>query len=77
MTPALAMDSAAFAHDLHALLRDIDPARWRAELEQALRSRLASLEGSAEALRLRAGDDAPELAERLAATRRVLTTCVP
>ena len=77
MNPALALDSASFAHDLHTLLRDIDPARWQAEFEAAFRSRLASLEGSAAELRARADGTAPELAQRLAETQRVLTTCVP
>ena len=39
----LARDLYAFVRELHTLLRDMDPARWRDELEQVFRDRLAEV----------------------------------
>ncbi len=51
MTHALALDGRDIALDLHELLRDIDPARWRDEVEEAVlerfdavRARIAALD---------------------------------
>lgn len=44
MTRAMAVDSRRLALDLHELLRDTDPARWRDELEAAARERLETIE---------------------------------
>lgn len=44
MTRALAVDSRRIALDLHALLRDTDPARWRDEFETAARARLEAIQ---------------------------------
>lgn len=40
MQHTLALESHSVALDLYALLRDLDPARWRDELEQAIRERV-------------------------------------
>jgi dolichol kinase len=50
MTHAHAHEVQALALDLHRFLRDLDPARWRAELDQATRARLAELERRLRAL---------------------------
>lgn len=43
MNYALATEGQGIALDLYALLRDLDPARWRDDLEAALRQRLADI----------------------------------
>jgi dolichol kinase len=43
MTDALALDSRAVVLELHKLCRDLDPARWRAGIEAALRQRVDEL----------------------------------
>ncbi len=53
MAHALALDSRDIALDLHRLLRDLDPARWRDEVETAVRERLLEIESSVEALQQR------------------------
>ncbi len=45
MAHALALDSRDVALDLHSLLRDLDPARWRDELEAGARQRVEELQG--------------------------------
>jgi len=50
---ALALDSRDIAIDLHGLLRDLDPARWRDEVEAAVRQRLTELETRVDELRER------------------------
>jgi dolichol kinase len=44
MAHALALDSRDIALELHGLLRDLDPARWRDELETAARQRLEEIQ---------------------------------
>lgn len=44
MAHALALNSRDIALDLHGLLRDLDPARWRDEVEAAIRERLDDLQ---------------------------------
>ncbi len=44
MAHALALDSRDIALDLHGLLKDLDPARWRDGLEAAVRERLDELQ---------------------------------
>lgn len=44
MTRTLAVDSQRVALDLHALLRETDPAGWRDELEASARARLAAIQ---------------------------------
>ncbi|MEC7949066.1 MAG: hypothetical protein VX265_15965 [Myxococcota bacterium] len=43
MIPALATDSKVLAEDVYALLRELDPARWRDDAESALRERIAEI----------------------------------
>jgi dolichol kinase len=42
--PAFARESRDLALELYALLREVDPARWRDEVAQAARARLAEIE---------------------------------
>lgn len=80
MTPTLALDTADFAVQLHALLRDIDPAQWRADLEAALRERVAGFRDSAGRLaQAPAGpaDDTTALRASLATTHQVLADALP
>lgn len=51
MSAALALQARPIAVELHALLRDLDPARWREDMEAALRERVTELRSSLEALR--------------------------
>ena len=44
MAHALALDSRDIALELHGLLRDLDPSRWRDEVEEAARARLTRIE---------------------------------
>jgi dolichol kinase len=53
VTHALALDSQVLAQDLYAFLREIDPARWRDDLETATRQRLTELRDRARALQAR------------------------
>jgi dolichol kinase len=50
MTAAVASETRALVLALHALLTDIDPARWRARMEQALEERLKEIEVQLRAL---------------------------
>ncbi len=43
MTHSLALDAHPLAQELHQLLREIDPARWKDSLEARARERLASI----------------------------------
>ena len=43
MTPALATDSQVLAEDVYALLRQLDPARWRDDAESAVRERVVRI----------------------------------
>ena len=44
MAHSLALDSQQLALELHTLLRDIDPARWKDDLEEAARERILELQ---------------------------------
>lgn len=44
MQASLALETRALALDVHTLLSELDVARWRAELEHAARSKVASIE---------------------------------
>lgn len=50
MSPALPLESERFARALHALLHELDPARWRDEREATLRVQLAQLQAQLSAL---------------------------
>ncbi len=82
MTAAYSLAARPIAVELHAILRDLDPARWRDEMEAALRERLDQLRLRLEKLRsISSHDDSLErlkghiseleriLAERAASTR--------
>lgn len=43
MTHSIALDSRTLALELHRILKDLDPARWRDDLEAAIRARIAAL----------------------------------
>jgi dolichol kinase len=58
MNASLAVQSRPIALELHGLLRDIDPSRFRQDLEQAIRRRIATL---AEAIRGVIGERQPQL----------------
>jgi len=51
MSSAQALATRPIAIELHALLRELDPARWRADASQALRARIEEIERRVEALR--------------------------
>jgi dolichol kinase len=71
MSEALALEMKPVVLELHRLLRDIDPSRWRADLEQAVRRRIAELEAAVS--RLLAGrEDAQSSDEGPSARRREL-----
>jgi len=53
MAHALALDSRDIALDLHGLLRDLDPARWKDEVEETLRTRAVEIQSQVEALQAR------------------------
>ncbi len=50
MTVAHALEIRSFALELHALLRDLDPARWRADMADSLRDRVVRLRTSLSSL---------------------------
>jgi dolichol kinase len=70
MTSSLALDSQSVAHELHALLRDIDPARWRDDVEAAFRARLTEIRARLDALVARPAEG-PESAAVLALRERL------
>lgn len=47
----LALEARPIVLELHALLRDLDPARWREDMEQALRDRLDEIRHALDRLR--------------------------
>ncbi len=78
MTYALALDSRSIALDLHRLLEETDPSRWRAELAVAFRARLEEVEERVAAL-LERSESHPhsELAGRLSELLEVLRAHTP
>ena len=78
MTYALALDSQDIALELHSLLEELDPSRWRAELTAAFRSRLDEVEDRVAAL-LEKSKCHPrtELAGRLSELLEVLRASTP
>lgn len=50
MSASLALETRAAALELHRLLADLDPARWRAHMEQTLRARLLEAQTALEGL---------------------------
>lgn len=79
MNYALATEGQGIALDLYALLRDLDPARWRDDLEAALRQRLADIRRRLSALLLSIAADerlAP-LRDRLAELATLIDTYMP
>jgi len=69
---SLALDSRDVALELHALLRDLDPARWSEAMRDELEHRLASLRAHLHDLVERTWSDAQPLLERLDALARLL-----
>ena len=51
MQASLALETRALALDVHTLLSELDVARWRAELEHAARSKVASIQARLQAVR--------------------------
>ncbi len=66
MVQAATMDSQQLALDLYALLRDLDPARWRDEFEASVRERLQLLREQLTALLERFDADGPVAALQVA-----------
>lgn len=81
MTHAIALDSQVLAEDLYRFLREIDPARWKNELEVAARDQLEALHRRAVALQARieaeGGAEITALSERVADIRLLLEDAVP
>lgn len=79
MSATVALDTQDLALELHALLRDIDPARWRREAEEAVRARIAAWSARAGSVLTRTGEDASyaDLAGSVAAAQAVLDRGVP
>lgn len=50
ISPSLALESQAVAEELYALLRAMEPARWRQEVEPSLRARLDALNARLQSL---------------------------
>ncbi len=63
MGQSLSLPDTQVLYDIHSLLRDIDPARWRDDVESAMRSRLARIQDAMSQLA------ASTMDERLAAAR--------
>lgn len=79
MTHAIAIDSRALAIELHRILKDLDPARWRDEFEAAVRARIATLEARMSGLAENAAEMAhdSDLAHRLRELVALLRDSVP
>lgn len=76
MTAALASESEVIALDLHALLKDLDPARWSEELD--LESRLRDIQARLQALLDLDADQALQaLAQQLAELAALLESVAP
>jgi dolichol kinase len=71
MSEALALEIKPLVLELHRLLRDIDPSRWRADIEQAARRRIAELEAAVSRL-LDGGTEEQAQKEEPSARRRQL-----
>ncbi len=76
MATSIALDSRQLALELHALLRDIDPARWRDEVADGARDRLAQIEDNLAALVERSWPDGT-LQARLRELLELLRTYAP
>jgi dolichol kinase len=72
---ALAINTQPIALELHNLLRDLDPVRWRDELAQTLWDRVTAISDELDALV--AAADADPLGEQLAAVATVLRRNLP
>ena len=80
MSHALALDSRAVVLELHKLCRDLDPARWRTEIQAALRGRVTELRTGFNAiLARRAEQERPKasLDERLRQVSELLHEQLP
>lgn len=77
MTHALAVDSRSVMLELHHLLGDLDPARFRDELREAARERLARIAAALRTLLERDGTDMAQLREHIEALWQMLEERVP
>lgn len=77
MTNALAHDSRNVMLELHLLLRDLDPARFRDELRETVRARVERISRALKALLEQAGADAAPLKEHMEALWRTLDERAP
>ncbi|MCA9625876.1 MAG: hypothetical protein KC731_42930 [Myxococcales bacterium] len=73
---SLAVQTAPVALEIHRLVRDLDPSRWRASLEEATRTRIAELEAKLRQVLSSEASDEP-LGEQLAAVAGLLRERVP
>ncbi|HHH27487.1 MAG TPA: hypothetical protein ENK57_03930 [Polyangiaceae bacterium] len=72
----LALETRPVALAIHHLVKDLDPSRWRASLEQATRSRIAELERQLRQMVARVRSDEP-LVEPLTELSSLLRESVP
>ena len=77
MQLSLAVESRALALDIHSLLAELDPARWRAELEAAARSHVARIDARLAGLRAMPTIQETALASSVAELSGVLEAHVP
>ncbi|GMV44320.1 MAG: hypothetical protein AMXMBFR64_60360 [Myxococcales bacterium] len=79
MTRTIAVDSRDLALELHRILKELDPARWRDDLEAAVRSRISHLESRMSGLAESAAEMAhdSDLASRLRELVALLRDRVP
>jgi len=72
MSHALALHSKPLALELHALLKDLDPARFRAEVEAAMRRRVSRIDEGISSLLTRSTEASGEGAEGHGSVRQRL-----
>lgn len=77
MTYALAHDSRDVMLELHRLLRDLDPARFRDEVREAMRERVARISESLHGLLERDPEGLTPLRERIEELRKLLEERAP
>ena len=79
MTQSLALDSRSLAIELYRILRDMDPARWRDDLEAAARERISALAARMNRMLESVGDGSQDsdLPTRLHELRALLADRVP
>lgn len=77
MTNVVPLDSRQLALDLYGLLRDLDPIRWRDELEASVRERLNAIAQGLSALLEAGWELAPQVRDHLTEIRDILVRYAP